>query len=369
MNPGAFFHLNNLRESQFTHEEAIATFYYNGTYSPVFSRNKSLLGYVQLPNFYQTSDLNNEISSIIVGFINLYALMFIAIGVMAWLVSRNISYPLMLIQKQLSQTSIGKKNEPINWDRKDEIGELVREYNLMIDQLQLSAEKLAQSEREGAWRDIARQIAHEIKNPLTPMKLSVQHLERAWNDQSPKLPETFKKVTRTLITQIDILSELATEFSSFAKMPAPENELIDIQELLEQVVHLQEHSFEGEISYFCEANLTIYFDKGYLTRTLTNLIKNGIQAIPEDKLGKIRIEAHKEEDHMHLWVSDNGTGINEEQKEKIFMPYYSTKVIGMGLGLPIVKSMIESGGGKLWFQTKEGEGTTFHVLLPLNKEE
>jgi nitrogen fixation/metabolism regulation signal transduction histidine kinase len=239
----------------------------------------------------------------------------------------------------------------------------------MIDQFQISAEKLAQSEREGAWRDIARQIAHEIKNPLTPMKLSVQHLERAWNDQSPKLPETFKKVTRTLITQIDILSELATEFSSFAKMPAPENELIDIQELLEQVVHLQEHSFEGEISYFCEANLTIYFDKGYLTRTLTNLIKNGIQAIPEDKLGKIRIEAHKEGDHMHLWVSDNGTGINEEQKEKIFMPYYSTKVIGMGLGLPIVKSMIESGGGKLWFQTKEGEGTTFHVLLPLNKEE
>lgn len=369
MNPGAFFHLNNLRESQFTHEEAIATFYYNGTYSPVFSRNKSLLGYVQLPNFYQTSDLNNEISSIIVGFINLYALMFIAIGVMAWLVSRNISYPLMLIQKQLSQTSIGKKNEPINWDRKDEIGELVREYNLMIDQLQLSAEKLAQSEREGAWRDIARQIAHEIKNPLTPMKLSVQHLERAWNDQSPKLPETFKKVTRTLITQIDILSELATEFSSFAKMPAPENELIDVHELLEQMVHLQEHSFEGEISYFCEANLTICFDKGYLTRTLTNLIKNGIQAIPEDRLGKIRIEAHKEGDHMHLWVSDNGTGINEEQKEKIFMPYYSTKVIGMGLGLPIVKSMIESGGGKLWFQTKEGEGTTFHVLLPLNMVE
>jgi nitrogen fixation/metabolism regulation signal transduction histidine kinase len=369
MNPEAFFHLNNLRESQFTQEEAIATFTYNGTYSPVFSRNKALLGYVQLPNFYQNSDLNNEISSIIVGFINLYALMFIVIGIMAWMVSRNISYPLMLIQKQLSQTNIGKKNEPINWDRKDEIGELVREYNLMIDQLQLSAEKLAQSEREGAWRDIARQIAHEIKNPLTPMKLSVQHLERAWNDQSPKLPETFKKVTRTLITQIDILSELATEFSSFAKMPAPENELIDIQELLEQVVHLQEHSFEGDISYYCEANLSIYFDKGYLTRTLTNLIKNGIQAIPEDRVGQIRIEAHKEADQLHLWVSDNGSGINDMQKEKIFMPYFSTKVIGMGLGLPIVKSMIESGGGQLWFETKEAEGTTFHVLLPLNMEE
>lgn len=337
MNPEAYFHLQNLRESQFLQKEAIATFQYTGAYAPVFMRGKQLLGFIQLPDFYQNTDLNSEISSIMVGFINLYALMFLVIGILAWLVSRNISYPLILIQKQLSQTTIGKKNEPINWERKDEIGELVKEYNRMIDQLQASAEKLAQSEREGAWRDIARQIAHEIKNPLTPMKLSVQHLERAWNDKSPKLPETFSKVTKTLITQIDILSDLATEFSSFAKMPVPQYEEIQLDELIGQLVLLHEQTFEGSIHWKCEPGLILTFDRGYITRTLTNLIKNGTQAIPEDRIGEINIKAYTENNWVHLTVADNGTGIPENQHEKIFMPYFSTKVIGMGLGLPIVK--------------------------------
>ncbi len=370
MNPEAFFHLNNLRESQYIQKEAIATFSYTGAYAPVFSRNKELLGFVQLPDFYQTSDLNAEISSIMVGFINLYALMFFVIGAMAWLVSRNISYPLRLIQKQLAQTTIGKKNEPIDWNRNDEIGELVKAYNNMIDQLQESAEKLGRSEREGAWRDIARQIAHEIKNPLTPMKLSVQHLERAWNDQSPKLPETFKKVTKTLIAQIDILSELATEFSSFAKMPAPDYEAILLNEMIEQVIHLQGQTFEGKLLFKLDEEITLYFDKGYLNRTLTNLVKNAIQAIPEDREGVIEIVAiMNEKNQLHLKVIDNGTGIPKAQQEKIFLPYFSTKVIGMGLGLPIVKSMIESGGGEIWFETEENIGTTFHILLPLTREE
>ncbi len=369
MNPEAFFHLNNLRESQFIQKEAIATFTYTGAYAPIFSRNKELLGFVQLPDFYQTSDLNAEISSIMVGFINLYALMFFVIGAMAWLVSRNISYPLRLIQKQMAQTSIGKKNEPIDWERNDEIGELVKAYNRMIDELQESAEKLGRSEREGAWRDIARQIAHEIKNPLTPMKLSVQHLERAWNDQSPKLPETFKRVTKTLIAQIDILSELATEFSSFAKMPVPECQEIQLNEMIEQVLHLQEQTFDGQLIFEPTRLLTINFDYGYLNRTLTNLVKNAIQAIPEDRAGIIKVLAEEEALNLHIQVIDNGTGIPLAQQEKIFMPYFSTKVIGMGLGLPIVKSMIESGGGKIWFETEVNKGTTFHILLPLSREE
>lgn len=369
MNPEAFFHLNNLRESQYIQKESIATFLYTGAYSPVFSRNKELLGFVQLPDFYQTSDLNSEVSSIMVGFINLYALMFFVIGAMAWMVSRNISYPLRLIQKQLAQTTIGKKNEPIDWERNDEIGELVKAYNNMIDQLQESAEKLGRSEREGAWRDIARQIAHEIKNPLTPMKLSVQHLERAWNDQSPKLPETFKRVTKTLIAQIDILSELATEFSSFAKMPVPEYEEIFLNEMVEQVLHLQGQSFEGQLIFEQETPIYIHFDKGYLNRTLTNLVKNAIQAIPDNREGRIEVIATLDPLHLHLTIKDNGTGIPKAQQEKIFMPYFSTKVIGMGLGLPIVKSMIESGGGKIWFETEDNVGTTFHILLPLTREE
>ncbi|MCG9879153.1 MAG: ATP-binding protein [Bacteroidia bacterium] len=369
MDAQAYYHLHNLRESQYVQQERIATFQYTGAYVPVFGKNRMLLGYVQLPNFYQNIDLNSEISSIIVGFINLYALLFMVIGIIAWLVSRNISYPLMLIQQQMAKTIFGKQNEPIQWSRNDEIGGLVQQYNLMIDQLAESAEKLAISEREGAWRDIARQIAHEIKNPLTPMKLSVQHLERAWKDQSPKLPETFQRVTRTLITQIDTLSNLATEFSSFAKMPAPQYEWIHVNNLLEELVYLQRENFDGEINYTCEEDTQLWFDLGYLNRTLTNLIKNACQAIPEDKKGKVMIEVYKADNYLFLEVLDNGTGISDEQKSKIFMPYFSTKVIGMGLGLPIVKAMIESGGGDIGFESKLGEGTRFRVRIPLRESE
>jgi signal transduction histidine kinase len=369
MDAQAFYHLNNLRESQFVQKESIATFVYSGAYVPVFGKNKALLGYVQLPNFYQNAELDSEISSIIVGFINLYALLFILIGLIAWVVSRNISYPLMLVQQQMAKTTFGKQNEPIHWNRNDELGELVKQYNLMIDQLAESAEKLAMSEREGAWRDIARQIAHEIKNPLTPMKLSVQHLERAWKDQSPKLPETFKRVTRTLITQIDTLSDLATEFSSFAKMPAPRYDLIQVNDLIEELVHLQQESFEGKITFVCEPNTTLWFDLSYLNRTLTNLIKNACQAIPEDTPGLVLLKVYEHNTYLCFEVQDNGTGITEEQKAKIFMPYFSTKVIGMGLGLPIVKSMIESGGGDISFESTLGLGTTFLVRIPLKEAE
>ncbi|MFY8021236.1 MAG: ATP-binding protein [Bacteroidia bacterium] len=364
INSEAFYHLNLLKESQFIQSERISTFSYTASYVPLHSKNRELIGYVQLPYFNRYADLYAEISSIVVGFINLYALLFIIIGVLAWIYSRNISFPLVMIQKQMAETAIGKKNEPIQWSRRDEIGELVIQYNKMIDELEESAQKLARSEREGAWRDIARQIAHEIKNPLTPMKLSIQHLERAWNDQSPKLPETFKRVTQTLITQIDSLSELATGFSSFAKMPAPAYETIDVKELIAQVVLLQEQNFDGKIEMEVEEDLFLEFDKGYLNRSLVNLVKNAIQAIPEDVEGWVKVSAYRHEENIILHVEDNGSGITQEQKEKIFTPYFSTKVIGMGLGLPIVKSMIESGGGTIDFDSEPGKGTKFTIVLP-----
>jgi len=364
INSEAFYHLNLLKESQYIQSERISTFSYTASYVPVHNKNRELIGYVQLPYFNRYADLYAEISSIIVGFINLYALLFMVIGILAWIYSRNISFPLVLIQQQMAQTSIGKKNEPIQWSRRDEIGELVFQYNQMIDKLEESAQKLAKSEREGAWRDIARQIAHEIKNPLTPMKLSIQHLERAWNDQSPKLPETFKRVTQTLITQIDSLSELATGFSSFAKMPAPNYEVIDVKNLIEQVVLLQEQYFEGKIEINIQDEIQLEFDKGYLNRSLVNLIKNATQAIPEDIEGYIVVSAFYQEENVVIQVKDNGTGISSDQAEKIFTPYFSTKVIGMGLGLPIVKSMIESGGGNIFFESELGKGTLFTIVLP-----
>ncbi len=363
MNANAFFHLNFLRESQFSQNEMIANFAYIGAYVPIFKNEKEVIGYIQLPYFNKQSDLLNEISSIIVGFINLYSALFIVIGFIAYLISTSISYPLILIQNQLKKTILGR-NEPIKWKRKDEIGDLVEQYNLMIDKLAESANILAQSEREGAWRDIAKQIAHEIKNPLTPMKLSVQHLERTWNDKSPKLEDTFKRVTKTLITQIDTLNDLASEFSSYAKMPDPVIESVLLYNLLKSVADLYSGADDAEILLDCPDDINVSFDVGYLNRVITNLVKNGIQAVNEGDIPKIEIIVDSIFiDFVIIRVKDNGTGVSEDKAGNIFTPYFSTKISGMGLGLPIVKNMVESCGGEIWFENNIDVGASFFVKL------
>lgn len=364
MDPDAFFHLNFLKESQFSQNEKISNFNFIAAYVPIFKNENELIGYAQLPYFSKQADLHSEISSIIIGFINLYAVLFIVIGFLAYGISHNISYPLILIQKQLGAISLGKKNQPIHWQRNDEIGALVKQYNSMIEKLEESAEKLAQNEREGAWRDIAKQIAHEIKNPLTPMKLSVQHLQRAWGDESPKLEETFQRVSKTLITQIDLLSELANEFSNFAKMPAPENEYIHVKTALNEVINLFIHAENISIAFTCEDEIYIYFDINYFNRVFSNLIKNGIQAVPENRIIEIKIDVVKKENFVSILIKDNGIGISDTDAIKIFTPYFSTKIYGMGLGLPMVKNMVETAGGKITFVSNETEGTVFEVNLP-----
>lgn len=363
----AFFRLNSLKESHYINNENIARFSFTGAYMPLVNKNKIVTGYIMLPYFNRKLDLYNELSAILIGFINLYTLLFIVIGILAWLISRNISYPLALIQKHFAQVTLNKKNEPIKWQAEDEIGGLVEQYNKMIDELQRSATILAQSERESAWRDIARQIAHEIKNPLTPMKLSVQHLERAWNDKSSKLPETFKKVIQTLISQIDTLSELAGEFSNYAQMPVPKISKINLNALVASQAFAHQLDFNGKINIENnDEDVWVYFDESFLNRTFSNLIKNAKQAVPEDKEGFINISFHVKTLSVIVSVQDNGTGIPDDMLQSIFTPYFSTKSFGMGLGLPIVKNMIETGGGKIWFTTTFGVGTTFFVEIPFN---
>ncbi len=364
MNPSAFYHLELLKESRFTHDEHISLLGFQAAYAPVFKNKTEVLGYLQLPYFSQQADLLAEISSVIVGFINLYVLLFIIIGIIAYLVSHNISYPLILIQQKLSKTVLGEKNELINWHRDDEIGELVKQYNHMIAQLEESARKLAETEREGAWREIARQIAHEIKNPLTPMKLSIQHLQRAYKNNDSNIGEKLDKTTALLINQIDTLSELANEFSSFAKMPAPNYEPLNVKASLDEIVSLYSLNTDATISLVCEVESELIFDRSYFSRSIGNLVKNAIQAIPEDHKGIVTITATEYTETIEITVKDNGSGMSENQASQIFKPYFSTKISGMGLGLPIVKNMIESGGGTISFITHSGSGTTFTVTLP-----
>ncbi|MFN5663708.1 MAG: ATP-binding protein [Bacteroidota bacterium] len=364
IDPFAYYHLCLLKESQFIQSENIVRLNFEAAYAPVFKNKSQVLGYLQLPYFNQQVDLYAEISSVVVGFINLYVVLFIIIGVIAYLVSRNISYPLTLIQQKLSKTELGQNNEPIIWQRDDEIGELVKQYNYMITALERSAHKLAEKEREGAWREIARQIAHEIKNPLTPMKLSIQHLQRAFRNNDADLGDKINRTTQLLIQQIDTLSNLANEFSSFAKMPAPNFERLDVCEAIQQVVDLYATTDEAKIELNCKVQSELWFDRSYFNRIITNLLKNALQAIPENRQGLVQIFAYETDQECIVEVKDNGSGMLEDQAAHIFKPYFSTKISGMGLGLPIIKSMIESGSGSISFVTQKDEGTTFTIKLP-----
>jgi two-component system nitrogen regulation sensor histidine kinase NtrY len=230
----------------------------------------------------------------------------------------------------------------------------------------MSTEKLAQSEREGAWKEMAKQVAHEIKNPLTPMKLHLQHLQMAINRQDADLPEKVKKITQILIEQIDQLSKMAEEFSSFAQMPIAILEVCNISEILTSVVHLFKIQSGIEINYTIhDKNALAYIDKDQLQRVFTNILKNAQQAAKEDTLCQIDVELSVQNQTIAIDFKDNGKGISIELKDKIFMPNFSTKTSGMGLGLSICKKIIENVNGTITFESELNVGTTFYIVLPL----
>ena len=248
---------------------------------------------------------------------------------------------------------------------RDEIGMLVEEYNRMVHELAASAEKLARSERESAWREMARQVAHEIKNPLTPMRLSIQHLLRAWNDQTTDREELLKKVSHTLIEQIDSLSHIATAFSNFAQMPQGYPEPTDLLEALKKTYNLFNESYPGIISLDVpDQPLMVMADKEQLGRIFSNLIKNAVQAIPDNKKGEIVVRLSIKNKMVLIQVEDNGIGIPEELKPKIFVPNFTTKSGGTGLGLAMVKNLVEQAGGIVYFTDRHEGGTVFTVEWP-----
>jgi nitrogen fixation/metabolism regulation signal transduction histidine kinase len=276
-----------------------------------------------------------------------------------------------MLRNKLKSVQLGNKQQEIVYNKEDEIGELVKEYNLMIRKLELSAEKLAESERESAWREMAKQIAHEIKNPLTPMKLSIQLLQKTWFEKKDDLnnfENRLSNVSETLIEQINTLSSIASEFSAFAKMPKARNEEVEIAKKLKNVVGLFENTKNAKITLNTNNfdDLKIIADKEQVSRVFINLIKNAIQAIPPKKPGEILITINKENGKAIITVSDNGEGVPENRKERLFEPSFTTKTTGMGIGLAIVKNIVESAGGSIRFESKPGIGTQFFVefLVP-----
>jgi len=310
-------------------------------------------------------ELQGEVQVFISALLNLYVfLLLVATSAAIW-VANSITRPLTEIGQKLSNIKLGK-NERIVWQDQNELGELIGAYNRMIEKLEDSTERLKQSEREGAWREMARQVAHEIKNPLTPMKLSVQHLLRAYQTQPDQAPALVKRVGQTLIEQIDVLSDIASEFSNFAKMPEPQCEQLDLSKLVATVYGLFDSQEEPSLHVECQAPeqpVFVFADRNQLTRILVNLIKNAIQSIPDGREGHVQIALSTSESQAMICISDNGTGIPEAVQGQVFSPYFTTKSSGTGLGLALCKNMVEAMNGRIWFETKMGEGTRFFVEL------
>lgn len=354
------------KQAEFVHEERIGDQTFLSAYLPFTNQNKQLLAYLNLPYFTKQNTITREISNLVVGIVNFSMVLILISIILAVIISNQITNPLGLIQKKIGEVKLGKKNEPIYYKGRDEIGSLISEYNRMIDELAESAGALAKSERESAWREMARQIAHEIKNPLTPMKLSIQHLQRSWNDKSPDWGSKLEKISQTLIEQIDHLSSIASAFSNFAEMPGTDNTRVDIISIIRNTISL--FSNNEKISFILELNNNeyafIYADESQFVRVFNNLVKNAIQSIPEDSEGVIRIDLNIVDEVVIVRIEDNGQGVPDELEDKLFQPNFTTKSSGMGLGLAIVKKIIEDAKGSIRYETTLGEGTTFIIELP-----
>ncbi|MFN8309535.1 MAG: HAMP domain-containing sensor histidine kinase [Chitinophagales bacterium] len=365
IHPHAWQKLFTEKETQFTQQENIGTLSYTASYAPVRNLKGETVAFLGVPYFEKSKTIRDEVSSFLVTLINAYVFLLLCAAAMAYFISNSITRPLRFISEKFRLLNLTQRNEPIEWNSRDEIGVLISEYNKMITQLEGSAQKLAKSERESAWREMARQIAHEIKNPLTPMKLSIQYLQRAIDEDHPNVPEMARKVSKTLIEQIENLNTIATAFSSFAQVPRSNNEVVNLNELLEGIIALFDKEEQAEIQFEnYKENAFVFADRSQLHSVFINLLKNAIQSIPEDRHGKILVIVLEENGFLKVVVIDNGVGISRSAYEKVFAPNFTTKSSGTGLGLAIAKQILENANGKIWFESEEGNGTTFYVTLP-----
>lgn len=364
MNPDAYSSFKKETIANYSHKETIGKLNYLSAYIPFYNKNDKLIGYINLPYFARQKDLEKELTAYLTTLISIYTVLFAITTLVALLVSNLLTKPLRIIKQQISNIKFGAYNEALKWKSNDEIGNLVREYNNMLVKLEQNTELLAKSERESAWREMAKQVAHEIKNPLTPMKLNIQHLQRVVETNPDDINERVTKVSQMLIEQIDTLSHIATEFSNFAKLPNANLEIINVSDILQNVTSLFKQNTACDIVLNSEDPLLVKADKEQCLRIFTNLLKNAEQSIPENRKGKITINAYPKESTVVIHIKDNGTGIPEAVKPKLFTPNFTTKSTGTGLGLAMVKNSVVSFNGTITFETEENVGTVFTVTFP-----
>ncbi|MCC8359631.1 sensor histidine kinase [Salinimicrobium sediminilitoris] len=336
---------------------------FQSSYTYITDNKFRPLAILNLPYLEDDYFITRDLRNFLIKLTEVYLFMLVLAILLAYFLSKYITRSLKTVSERIHQTRLDKKNQKIEIGNvSEEIFTLVAAYNSMIDELEESAAKLATSEREQAWREMAKQVAHEIKNPLTPMRLSVQSFQRKFDPNDPQIQHKVDEFSDTLITQIDTMSSIASAFSNFAKMPAQQNETLNVPKIVKLALDI----FNEDYILFSseKEEIVAKFDRTQLIRVVTNLVKNAVQAVEKEENPAVLVSVMEEENRACLVVSDNGVGISEENKDKIFEPKFTTKSSGMGLGLAMVKNIVESCGGSIQFTSKLNKGTIFKVHFP-----
>ena len=339
------------------------TNYFKSSYNLVSNFNNTPLGIIYIPYFADDSESKEELSAFLIRLGFVHGNMILIAFIIAYFISNFVTKSLDSIGETIKKTNLQNQNIKINiHNTPKEVVTLIDSYNTMIDKLKSSAVKLAKSERETAWREMAKQVAHEIKNPLTPMRLSIQTFERGYRRGEDFSKKRIKEFSESLIQQIDTMSSIATAFSDFAEMPEPKKEKLNVVEVVELAIDI----FNRDQINFTSNSEKIYanFDRTQLIRVITNLLKNAFQAIPVDRTPKIDVNISDDDNFVKISISDNGYGISKTDTQKIFEPSFTTKSSGMGLGLSMIKSIINAYNGDISFNSKTNVGTTFNINFP-----
>ena len=353
-----------LMQTEFYGDEKCSSYYF-----PILDKNNELIAVLNVPYFNSDSEYDDRISNFIINYINIIIILLCITSIIMILITRKTLKPLKIIEEQMGKINLEGNNEPINFEGHDEIGALVQQYNNMCQQLEIAANKLARNERENAWREMARQVAHEIKNPLTPMRLNIEYLQMLWERKDPNFEANFKETLNSLLEQIETLSKIATAFSNYAKLPENTPISFDLSELLKSTIKLYdvEKNISITLIYNEKEEWPLFADRNNLGRVFGNIIKNAIQAIGSEK-GHIEVTLNKLRERYKVQISDNGCGIKDEDKNKVFFPNFTTKSSGMGVGLSVSQNIVQAMGGNITFSSKVGICTVFIIDIPILKE-
>jgi len=337
---------------------------YQASYTYITDNYFKPLAIMSLPYIEDDGMMDDQINKFLIRLVEVYFIMILISILMSYLLSRQITKSLQSITEKIKSTRLDKVNKKIEVKNAGhEVAIVIDAYNSMIDQLEESAAALASNERESAWREMAKQVAHEIKNPLTPMRLTLQSFERRFDPKDPNVQRNLKEFSKTMIQQIDTMSSIASAFSTYAKMPAQQDETLNLVKITKLALDIfNENYIEFSSS---DKNISVKMDRTQWIRIVTNLAKNAVQAVKDNPNPKVIVKVFVENQSGILQVIDNGIGIPDSNKTKVFEPKFTTKSSGMGLGLAMVKNIVESHQGTISLFSEEGKGTTFTVEFPI----